>query len=185
MKSKTLLVSLFVAAGASVPASAAGLLSFLVPKHNVEVVTNSDVYVKDFPTASPQNPIPYLAVATGFRDFGGIMGGIKEPPQKDVLAAVTKTLALSGYQLATNKTPPKMIIVYGWGTLNAEKIQPNPDFPAIQMNRYQILRFLGGAKMGISMDSSLAFPELGDRLQTGLSLQNPAANDFYEMGNDD
>lgn len=184
MNHKVLLVSMSLIAGLSVPASAANILSSFF-RRDVQVVTDSDLFVSETPAASRQNPVPYLAVATGFRDFGGIVAGIKEPNQKEVLDAVTKTLASRGYQLATNKTPPKVIIAYGWGTLNAN-VLTFPDSPRQVLNRFQIIRFLGGKKMGIPIDANHAFPEYANGgLPVGLSMESLRVRDFYDMGDDD
>ena len=142
-----------LALGLLPPAAHAGLLSdLLFGKHDIQVITNTEMTPagKKLPAPSRANPQYYVAASSGFHDFGGVMGGITEPPAKDVLKVLTAELAKQGYLPATEQSPPPTLVLFlAWGTLNVDyDFQENPDLPPRIRNRAQILRFLGGNKVG-------------------------------------
>ncbi|PTY05499.1 hypothetical protein DB347_14055 [Opitutaceae bacterium EW11] len=179
MKPRSLLLLAAALASSCLPASA-GLLSILLPHHQIQVITNGDVHPagRGLPAASPDAPIYYIAVSTGFRDYGAAVAGEKIPDSNAVMRAMTKTLANQGYKLATNKNPPQVIIVYGWGTMNTERWLIGANGYSPVLNQYQILRFLGAGKLGLPTRGS---PEIGDT-PVGLSFANPGLKEFFDLG---
>jgi hypothetical protein len=160
------------------------LLSLLFPRDRY-VITNSDVLVEEasIPRPTRDKPVYYVAVSAGYRDFGAPIAGGREPDQKAVLDLMTKTLASQGYRLATNHNPPTLMIVYAWGTLYANSLfLGDSRYPNAVLNRGQILDFVGGFKMGVGRPHDQPGMETG--LAPGLSLSNPDASTFYEMGSD-
>ncbi|HEY0946702.1 MAG TPA: hypothetical protein VGD81_15590, partial [Opitutaceae bacterium] len=172
---------------AVVPVTRAGFFDFF--KHDFEVITVTDMTpegrLRVPPT--PANPAYYIPVSLGYRDFGGIVAGIKAPPKEEVYRAVGKVLSKHGFLPATEKTPaPTLLLVFAWGTLNAD-YDPGVTFEGatfeVQRNRHQILKFLGGYKLGYSehdFDPLTAMPGLlVHRSYEAQALNDVATEDFY------
>jgi len=92
-------------------------------------------------------------------------------------------LAEQGFLPATETTPaPSLALIFTWGTLYADmEYGMSPDAPPVQRNRQQILKFLGGYKLGFSDNDfdPLTQPMLG------ASFMNYEARDFLEAASDD
>jgi hypothetical protein len=167
------------------PVARAGLLDFLFGKRDIEVITITDMSPEGrlFRRPTPENPTYYVAASLGFRDLGGVIGGEKQPPNEEVVRTITKVLAKQGYLPATEQSPPAtLVLALAWGTLNADlEYGMDPDSPPRQRNRQQILKFLGGYKMGFSAkDFDPLMPSLG-----GLSFHDFDSRALYDMASED
>ena len=168
-----------------VAASPGGWIERLFGKRDIEVITNTDVTPagRKVPAASPSAPQYYLVASAGFRDFGGAMGGITEPPAHEVIGALTAELARRGYLPATDRSPPPTLVLFlTWGTMNVD-YEPtlDPDLPPRPRNRAQILRFLGGAKVGL--DDAFLDPLTAP--VTGLTLLSYDARQLHDISDED
>jgi len=167
------------------PAARAGVFDFLLPHHDFEVISNTEMTEagRQRPAPTREKPEYYLAVSLGYRDLGGVMGGIKEPPKTEVYRAIGIALAKQGFLPANEHTPPPtLVLTFTWGTLNTEvDYGTNPDLPPRQRNRQQILKFIGGYSLGFS-DSHFD-PDTAPLF--GLQLMNSDARDFYDLAADD
>ncbi len=139
---------------AQVPAaSAAGVLEWLFPRPELRVVTVTDTTPAGAlrRPVSPAQPAYYTAVSAGFRDFGGIVAGEKAPAKEEVFRAMARVLARQGYLPATAEHPPSLLLLWTWGTLNTDRMySANPDdIEGRQVNRNQLLRFMGAYKLGL------------------------------------
>src|SRR5438445_70101 len=87
----------WLAAGAAT--ARAGVLDWLFPKHEVEVIAVTDMTPAGAlrRPVTPANPVYYQAVSAGYRDFGGIIAGDKIPPKDAVMKTIAKVLAKKGY----------------------------------------------------------------------------------------
>jgi hypothetical protein len=155
------------------------LLDYILPTNELEVITVTDTT----PTgallrpASPDNPVFYMAVSMGCRDFGGIIAGDKLPPTHEVTETITKVLAKQGYLPATDTHPPTLLLVWTWGTMNVET---NPGYlSSLQINHSQLLRFMGAYKVGLVSQTSEAFPE--NMLAPGLSIMSNDAQTLNDL----
>ena len=165
MKMKTLLPPLaaiaLVLAGA--PVRAASFLDWIFPKHDVQVIAVTDTTPAGLlrRPASPSNPIYYMAVSAGYRDFGGIIAGEKVPPKEQVFSAIAKVLAKQGYLPANDEHPATILMLWTWGTMNTDRLYTgNPDdLEGRQVNRQQLLRFMGGYKVGLVSKEGGAFQD--------------------------
>lgn len=162
----------------------AGFFDFL-GKRDVQVIAVTDMTPAGalVRRPSPENPQHYLAISAGFREFGGVIAGEKSPPSKEVIQLMTNVLAKQGYKLATNKTPPQLIIVYTWGTLNPDLfITPyNEPHMAPVMNLQQMLKFLGADKVrGLVDYVNPDVPRVA-----GLSYMDPDARDLYDIAHEE
>jgi hypothetical protein len=130
----------------------ASVLDWLFPKHEVQVIAVTDttpVGALRRP-ASPANPVYYAAVSAGYRDFGGIIAGEKAPTKEEVVKTITQVLAKQGYLPATAENPASLLILWTWGTMNTDRDYSNPDdTEGRQINRNQLLRFMGAYKLGL------------------------------------
>lgn len=160
-------------------------IDWILGKRELEVITVTDTTPagRAWPAASPRQPHYYIAVNFGFRDFGGVMGGIREPKPEDALRAIAAALAKQGYLPAKEGSPPPtLLLAFVWGTLNADFMPGgDPDLPDRQLNRQQIVRFLGGNKIGLGDDF---FDPLTAPI-TGLTTLNANARDLYEIARED
>jgi hypothetical protein len=133
-------------------AASASILDWLFPKHEVQVIAVTDttpVGALRRP-ASAANPVYYAAVNAGYRDFGGIIAGDKIPPKEEVVKTITKVLAKQGYLPATAEHPASLLLLWTWGTMNTDRDYSNPDDTSgRQINRNQLLRFMGAYKLGL------------------------------------
>lgn len=146
------------------PLRGAGLLDWLFPKHDVQVVAVTDttpVGALRRPV-TPANPAYYMAVSAGYRDFGGIIAGEKAPPKEDVFKAIAKVLAKQGYLPATNEHPPGLLLLWTWGTMNTDRMYSgNPDdVEGRQVNQRQLMRFMGAYKLGLISKEPSAFQDM-------------------------
>ncbi len=165
----------------------AGFLDWLLPRHEVEVIAVTDTtaagLLRRAPT--PANPIYYAALSAGYRDFGGIVAGEKIPPKEAVHASLAKVLAKLGYLPASEQHPPTILLFWAWGTMNTDmELSMNPEQPDRQLNRQQLLRFMGAYKLGmISKEPGMLAGELfpGSLFQDvdQQQLSNLATEDLY------
>lgn len=162
-----------------------GILDWLFGRNGVEVIAVTDMTAdgRQLRAPTPENPVYYIPFSLGFQDLGGIVGGEKPPPKEDVLRQISAALAKQGYLPATETSPPPTIVLaFAWGTLYADYFYgPNPDLPPQQLNRHQILKFLGGYKMGFSeTDFDPLMPST-----IGLTLMNFDSSTFYDLAKED
>ncbi len=165
-------ISLLIATAGCAPLAHAGILDWLF-HYEVEVTVNTDVTPAGakLPPASPGHPVYYLGVSMGYRDLGGIIAGDKLPSEKTMDTWVARALAKQGYLPADAKHPPTEIVVFTWGSLYVNWFTGNPDFPQ-QMNRGQMLQFMGGEKLGL-VSRFPTFPDM--ELAPELTLLKPSA----------
>lgn len=173
---------------AALPVAArAGLWELIRGYRELEVITVTDVAGKGalLPPADPAHPQYYVASSLGYRELGAYRAGTTEPPNKDVIHLISAELAKQGYFPSTAQSaPPSLLLVYAWGTLNAEKFYgADPSFPPQQLNKGQIVRFLGGHKVGIRREDFGPLAELGGGLQRynfqASNILDVASEDFY------
>lgn len=148
------LAGILALGGATLPdASAAGVLEWLFPRPELRVVTVTDTTPAGAlrRPVSPAQPAYYVAVSAGFRDFGGIVAGDKAPPKEEVFRAMARVLARQGYLPASAEHPPSLLLLWTWGTMNTDRVySANPDdTEGRQVNRRQLLRFMGAYKLGL------------------------------------
>lgn len=130
----------------------AGILDWILPKHDVQVIAVTDTTpaenLRRMPTA--RDPQYYVLVNGGYRDFGGIIAGDKVPQKRAMVQAIANVLSKQNYLPATKAHPPSLLLICMWGTMYRETLPSmNPDLPDQQTNRNQLLRFLGGYKLGL------------------------------------
>lgn len=168
-----------------VPAVFAGnLLDFLLPQPDLQTIT-----VTDFTPAgrlrrvpSPSSPIYYAAVSAGYRDLGGIIAGERPVAREVVDKTVLKVLAKQGYLPASQDQQPDIMLIWTWGTLNAERLNIFPNWPTLQINERQMQLFLGGDKVGVASRFSDPFPE--QMLTPGLMYATGEARNLLDIAKD-
>ena len=145
---------------AAAPAFPAGLLGWLFHR-DVQVITSTDSTPLGLllRIPSPSAPVYYKALNIGYRDFGAAIGGDKRPAPEEMIRTIVQVLATVGYLPADAQHRPTQWIVFTWGTLYPkillkwdprvpDAINQLPD-ANVQINHTQMLRFLGGEKLGL------------------------------------
>lgn len=166
-------------------ASFSDRIDSLFPSAELQAIT-----VTDYTSAgrlrrqpSPASPVYYMAVSTGYRDFGGSVAGEHMIPRQIVNDTMLKVLAKQGYLPAAPNQTPDLMLLWTWGTLNTERLNFYPNGTHPQVNERQILRFLGGDKLGLKSMHDDPFPEL--TLAPGLIHEGAEASRFRDAASDD
>ena len=177
------LFSVLVLCWAFPPTASAGTildLLRLLPTNQLEVVTVTDTTRNGalLRPATPANPVFYVAVSAGCHDLGGLILGDKLPTTQEVTDTITKVLAKQGYLPATDLHPPTLLLLWTWGTMNRET-NNDLDYGGMQINRGQMLHFLGGYKVGLGGRTPNTLQE--DLLQPGLFAARNDAQMLYDL----
>jgi len=164
---------------------AADFLDFLLPRHELEAITLTDVTPlgRERRQPTPDAPLYYVAVSAGYREFGSPIPGehmISRPLANDT---ILKTLAKRGYLPAALNQRPDLVLVWTWGTFNAERALVFPGGYTPQIHDQRILRFLGGDKLGLISNYNDPFPELS--LSPGLFYKSGPERKFLDASTDD
>lgn len=175
-------ISLLIALTGCAALARAGLLDWLF-HHDVEVIVDTDIMPEGakLPPASMEHPVYYVGVSLGYRDLGGLIAGDKLPSKETMYDWIAKALAKQGYLPADAVHPPTQVVVFTWGSLYVQWFSGNPDMP-VQMNRGQLLRFIGGEKLGL-ISKYPTFPEI--EFMPELFYLRPAAEKFRLAASDD
>lgn len=183
-----ILTALLLTASLAAPLHA-GILDWLLPKHEVQVVAVTDttpVGALRRPV-SPANPVYYFAVSAGYRDLGGIIAGEKIPNKDAVIDTIKKVLAKQGYLPASDKNPPTLLLLWTWGTMNTDRMYSgNPDdIDGQQVNRKQLMRFMGAYKLGmIAKDPKNSWQDDMTPM-SGMIFRNADQDMIYELASED
>jgi hypothetical protein len=169
----------------------AGVLDFLFSNNDLETITVTDMTqagkLRRIPTKN--NPVYYIAVSAGIHDFGGMKAGEKPVAREQVNKMMLKALAQQGYLPATADQHPEVILIWTWGTMNADYLfipgsRSGMTSRGYQTNRGQMLRFLGANKLSGHSWTDQSFPEVS--LPIGLRfdrdefmLNETAMDDLY------
>ena len=172
---------------ASAMPATAGILDWLLPKHDIQVITVTDATPVGAlrRQVTPANPVFYMAVSAGFRDFGGIVAGEKEPKKEEVFKTMATVLAKQGYLPATNQHPPTLLLLWTWGTMNTDRMYSgNPDdVEGRQVNRRQLMRFMGAYKLGLISKEPNSFAS--DMMEQGTLFRDVDQELIYDLATED
>jgi len=163
--------------------SPAGILDFFYPDRDLQTITVTDFApaagLRRAPT--PEDPVYYVAVSGGYRDLGGIKAGEKPIARDVVNKTMLKALAKQNYLPATEEHGADIVLVWTWGTFN-RVLSPLLDVPA-QLNRRQMLRFLGGDKLGLTSRFNDQLSH--EMLLPGLLMNGVDAHNLSDAATDD
>jgi hypothetical protein len=174
-----LLSSTLLALAATAPLRA-GFLDFFRRDINVITVTDTTPAGALLRRPTKANPVYYAAINVGYREIGGIVAGEHPPSKEEALKTIMTVLAKQGYLPATNAHPPTLLLMWMWGTLNTELSMGDSEQ---QINRGQLLRFLGGYKLGLVSKSPTPFTD--ELMASGLSFHSADAQDIADAATDD
>lgn len=181
-----ILLTLLLSGTLTGTAAAAGILDWLLPKHDVQVITVTDttpVGALRRP-ASPANPIYYTAVNVGYRDFGGIIAGEKIPDKAAVVKTIAIVLAKQGYLPATDAKPATILLLWTWGTMNTDRMYiSGDDTDGQQVNRRQLMRFMGAYKLGMISKDRSGFQD--DLYSSGLLFRDADSELIADLATED
>lgn len=167
---------------AAAPVLQAGFLDWFM-HHDVQVITTTDLTPAGalLRAPSPSDPVYYLAISAGYYDFGAAIPGDKLPMPREMNRTIVRILAKGGFLPADASHPPTQLIIFAWGTLYADIVTPDPDWPGAQLNRWQMLRFLGGGKLGLL--PKYPDPWMGQQMPE-LTRINPSAEAIWTAAGD-
>lgn len=140
-----------------------------VSKLRVVAVTDMTPAGRKLPAPSPEAPVYYQAVTTGYQDFGEVLAGEKEPPNDEFLQVVLRTLKKQGFLPANDQHPPTIVLGFSWGSLRSDVAAA--------------IKTLGGDKLNIGWEAE---PKLG--LEPGVwmrGLRSETADRVMELAQDD
>lgn len=166
-------------------AESSSFLELLFGRNDLEAITVTDMTPAGArrPAASPARPVYYAAVSSGYRDLGGAKAGERPISRGFVDETLIKVLAKQGYLPASAQHPPEIVLVWVWGTLNAKRFFSPDGSHSIQLNHRQLMRFLGGDKLGLTSRVSASFPE--QDLLPGLFFAGSTAERISITAEDD
>ena len=135
---------------AAAPALQAGFLDWFM-HHDVQVITSTDATSAGalLRPPSPSDPVYYVALNVGYQDFGAAIAGDKLPVPQEMIRTFVRVLAQDGYLPADADHQPTQMIIFCWGTLYPFVGGWDPELPGPPHNYIQMLRFLGGDKLGL------------------------------------
>jgi hypothetical protein len=180
------LAALLLAAGAAPVAKAGGgILEWIFPKHDVEVIAVTDTTPAGAlrRPVTPANPTYYTAVSAGYRDFGGIIAGDKLPPKEQIFKTIAKVLAKQGYLPATAQHQASLILIWTWGTMYTDRMPTSNGDEGPLLNRQQLLRFMGAYKLG--MISKEPDPFHQDMMLPGMMFRDADSDMLYDLSSED
>lgn len=172
-------------AGLRAAAAPSSFLDLLLGRNDLEAITVTDMTPTGAlrPSASPSHPVYYAAVSGGYRDLGGAKAGERPVGRSFVDETIVKLLAKQGYLPASAQHPAEIVLVWVWGTLNAERFYSPDGSHSIQLNHPQLERFLGGDKVGLTSRTASPFPE--QTLLPGLFFAGSTAERLSVAAEDD
>jgi len=153
-------------------------------RYDLQVITTTDMSSHGalLRVPTPADPVYYIGLDVGYRDFGAPIPGDKLPAPEAMKRNIVRALAQSGYLPADDQHPPTQFIAFGWGTLYPEIFTGFLNSPPAQLNRYAMVRFLGGAKVGLLPPE---FPAgWQETLLPGLTRLNPGAEAIWTVAQD-
>ncbi len=160
-----------------------GLFELLLGRPEAEVIVVTDMTAEGRRESrpSPANPVYYVPISVGFQELGAIVAGEKIPGKEAMEHIIMATLAKQGFLPVTQNSPAAAIVLaFAWGTLNADNDSSLLSSPPIVRNRQQILKFLGGYKLGFSdSDFDPLMPTAA-----GLTQMNSDSREFFQMAAD-
>lgn len=178
------LVVLFGILACTQTVTARNFFDILFPGNELEAITVTELtpaaMLRRQPT--PERPIYYAGMSGGFVSLGGVKAGEKPIARKEVNRTILKALAKEGYLPATAGHAPEIILVWRWGTFNRAVIPGSMGYD-IQVNRHQMLQFLGGEKLGLHTGPNEQL--LREYLSTGLEFARPDVSRLNDVATDD
>jgi len=83
----------------------------------VAVVVDMTPEGRKFAHPTPDHPAYYLPVTLGYQEVGGHLTNYQRPPPPadKVQRLLANTLAAEGYRVATQESPPSLVLVFRWG----------------------------------------------------------------------
>jgi len=167
------------------PAARAGILEWIFPKAEVQVIAVTDATPAGAlrRPVNSANPAYYMAVSAGYRDFGGIIAGDKVPPKDAVMKTIAKVLARQGYLPGTDEHPPSLLLFWTWGTMYTDRMVTMDGSEGPQINRRQLLRFMGAYKLGLISKDRSGFQD--EMSMTGVMFRDAEQDMIYDMASED
>jgi len=169
-----------------------------------------DMYAagREMPHPTPDKPVYYFPIVTGYSERGAKLAGKGEepPPKKNMVHDLAVALAAQGYRVtqeidvpakasassrsaetppATVKAlspPPSLLLVFSWGSLRPEKLGVGDDFtsnsPPQVLNQNQMIGLTAGKNFDSIVDFGTRTEEIWDGVQDDRFFVMVSAYDF-------
>ena len=112
-------------------------------------------------------PAYYVAFDEGYREAGDPVANEKPPTAAAVARALRQTLAAEGYRPATSQTPPSLLVIYHWGSLNRDSLAIQSGVK-IDPNLKARLALVAGGKYAHRIEDEFTQLQLARELHTPL-----------------
>ena len=101
------------------------------------------------------------------------------------IKTIAKVLAKTGYLPATDRNPPTLLLIWTWGTMNTDRMYSfSPDdTEGRQVNRRQLLRFMGAYKLGLISKEPGSFQD--DLFMTGSLFRDADSEMISDLASED
>lgn len=151
------------------------------PNLDLTVVTEVTDAGKKFPQASPQKPVYYEPVSSGYHPLGDTAAADNKIVQAEILKILERSLTANGYLPAKlPEHPPTIAIFYVWGSDNLF-IEPDPDNPTtdsekVTRNILDRAALVGGEKFAKQMLDLFVQANEQAAANTQLPVNDPDGN---------
>jgi len=92
------------------------------PRLDMVVVAETTADGAKLVRPTPDQPVYYVAFDNGYREAGDPVANERPPSAAEVARVLRQTLAREGYRPATAQTPPTLLLIYHWGSLNRDSL---------------------------------------------------------------
>ena len=169
-----------------------------------------DLYAagRDVPHPTPDQPVYYFPVVTGYAERGARLAGKGEepPPKRNMVHDLAVALAAQGYRVTQEievpanakassrpgetspatvralSPPPALLLVFSWGSLRPEKLDAGADFtfnaPPSVLNQNQMIGLTAGKNFDSIVDFGTRTEEIWDGVQDDRFYVMVSAYDF-------
>lgn len=150
------------------------------PQLEMTVVTEFTDFGHTLPVASPEHPVYYVGVSTGYQERGESIG--VHPPDPNYLGRLLRhALAAQGFLAADKTHPAALVLFFHWGAHTTMDAETRGLFPE---KAYRALleraTLVGGRAFQRSLSHKLTYGELQADVSGRLEfLQAQATSDLY------
>jgi len=123
------------------------------PRINLSIVTEMTKDGKAIPAPTKDRPAYYIAWDGGLVEEGDVVAGEQPPPPARLAELMCSSLAASGYQPASGRNTPTLVIHYRWGAFNHLSAiggdDSAPDDDVVLKNLMTRAALVGGVKFSV------------------------------------
>ena len=157
------------------------------PRLDMVVVAETSAAGPKLARPTSAQPVSYLAFDGGYREAGDPIANERPPTPAAVARALRQALAAEGYRPATAQTPPTLLLIYHWGSLNQDSLAIRSGMD-IDPNLKARVSLVAGRRYERQIDDDILQRQISRDLRTrfpsGLFLSDQA-RDIRQLAQDD